>query len=93
MPSRRRHRLRNCDPARLAQRTRAHSLLQSVPGIAPALVTEAMSDHGIGIRDGHMYTPPLSTTSRYPTGVRRSARLPSHYNTVEEIQEFGKVFV
>ncbi|HXC96022.1 MAG TPA: cysteine desulfurase-like protein [Edaphobacter sp.] len=63
----------------------------NLPNIAPSLVTQTMSDHGIGIRDGHMYAPRLMKHLGAPldTGVVRASIL--HYNTIEEIHEFGKV--
>jgi cysteine desulfurase family protein (TIGR01976 family) len=62
-----------------------------IPGVAPAVVTETMSSHGIAIRDGHMYAPRLMKhlDLALDTGVNRASIL--HYNTVEEIQEFGRV--
>jgi selenocysteine lyase/cysteine desulfurase len=50
-----------------------------------------MSDRGIGIRDGHMYAPRLMRHlgRGLDTGVIRASIL--HYNTIEEIYEFGKV--
>ena len=62
-----------------------------LPSIAPALVTQTMADRGIGIRDGHMYAPRLMKRMgvSLDTGVNRASLV--HYNTVEEIHEFGKV--
>jgi cysteine desulfurase family protein (TIGR01976 family) len=62
-----------------------------LPDVSPALVTETMSDRGIGIRDGHMYAPRLMKHLglALDTGVNRASIL--HYNTIEEIREFGKV--
>jgi selenocysteine lyase/cysteine desulfurase len=62
-----------------------------VPGVAPALVTEIMSNHGIAIRDGHMYAPRLMRHLglALDSGVNRASIL--HYNIVGEIHEFGKV--
>jgi cysteine desulfurase family protein (TIGR01976 family) len=59
--------------------------------IAPALVTQTMSDHGIAIRDGHMYAPRLMKRlgASLDTGVNRASLV--HYNTIQEIREFGKV--
>ncbi|WP_285288930.1 aminotransferase class V-fold PLP-dependent enzyme [Alloacidobacterium dinghuense] len=61
------------------------------PNVAPAFVTEIMSDRGIGIRDGHMYAPRLMKRlgASLDVGVNRASLV--HYNTVEEIHEFGKV--
>jgi cysteine desulfurase family protein (TIGR01976 family) len=77
------------DSARINERV--PTLCFNLPNIAPAHVTEVMSSHGIGIRDGHMYTPRLMHHLGIPQefGVLRASLL--HYNTVEEIQEFGKV--
>jgi cysteine desulfurase family protein (TIGR01976 family) len=79
------------DPARLNERV--PTLCFNLPNIAPARVTEIMSDRGIGIRDGHMYTPRLMHQLGIPleSGVLRASLL--HYNTFEEIQEFGKVLL
>jgi cysteine desulfurase family protein (TIGR01976 family) len=59
--------------------------------IAPAKVTETMASAGIGIRDGHMYAPRMmrSLGLALESGVVRASLL--HYNTVQEIQEFGNV--
>jgi selenocysteine lyase/cysteine desulfurase len=50
-----------------------------------------MSDRGIGIRDGHMYAPRLMNRLgvSLDTGVNRASLV--HYNTVQEIHEFGNV--
>ena len=79
------------DPARLNERV--PTLCFNLPGAAPAQVTEVMSERGIGIRDGHMYTPRLMQQLGIPieSGVVRASLL--HYNTVEEIEEFGKVLL
>jgi cysteine desulfurase family protein (TIGR01976 family) len=79
------------DPARFNERV--PTLCFNLPNIAPARVTEVMADRGIGIRDGHMYTPRLMQHLGIPLeyGVVRASLL--HYNTVEEIQEFGKVLL
>jgi cysteine desulfurase family protein (TIGR01976 family) len=77
------------DPARLAERVPTFCF--NLPNILPAFVTETMSNRGIGIRDGHMYAPRLMKHLglSLDTGVVRASIL--HYNTIEEIQEFGKV--
>jgi cysteine desulfurase family protein (TIGR01976 family) len=77
------------DSARVAHRVPTFCF--NLPGIAPALVTETMSERGIGIRDGHMYTPRLMKHLGIglDTGVVRASLL--HYNTIEEIHQFGKV--
>jgi cysteine desulfurase family protein (TIGR01976 family) len=77
------------NPARLAERVPTFCF--RLPHVSPALVTETMSARGIGIRDGHMYAPRLMKrlAVSLETGVNRASLV--HYNTVEEIQEFGKV--
>lgn len=63
----------------------------NLPDLAPALVTQTMADRGIGIRDGHMYAPRLMKRlgKSLDSGVNRASLV--HYNTVEEIREFGKI--
>jgi selenocysteine lyase/cysteine desulfurase len=54
-------------------------------------VTEAMARAGIGIRDGHMYSPRLMHRlglSNDSGAVRASL---VHYNTINEIQKFENV--
>jgi cysteine desulfurase family protein (TIGR01976 family) len=77
------------DPTQLVGRV--PTLCFTLPNMAPALVTETMSDRGIGIRDGHMYAPRLMKHLGIglDTGVIRASLL--HYNTIQEIHEFGKV--
>ena len=77
------------DPARVAQRVPTFCF--RLPGVAPALVTETMSARGIAIRDGHMYAPRLMKHLglALDPGVNRASIV--HYNTLEEIHEFGKV--
>ncbi len=77
------------DPARIAERVPTFCF--RLPNVAPALVTQTMSDRGIGIRDGHMYAPRLMKRLgvSLDTGVNRASLV--HYNTAQEIYEFGKV--
>jgi cysteine desulfurase family protein (TIGR01976 family) len=77
------------DSGRLAERVPTFSF--RLPHVAPALVTETMSERRIGIRDGHMYAPRLMNRlgASLDTGVNRASLV--HYNTVQEIHEFGKV--
>ena len=79
------------DPARLAERVPTFCF--RLPDIAPALVTETMSERGIGIRDGHMYAPRLMKRLgvTLDTGVNRASLV--HYNTLHEIHAFGKVLL
>jgi len=60
---------------------------------SPAKVTETMADAGIGIRDGHMYTPRLMKRFglRQDSGVVRISAV--HYNTMEEIHRFADVLL
>ena len=59
----------------------------------PARVTETMAEAGIGIRDGHMYTPRLMKRLglRQDSGVVRISAV--HYNTIEEIHRFADVLL
>jgi cysteine desulfurase family protein (TIGR01976 family) len=77
------------DTGRLAERVPTFCF--SLPKVAPARVTENMAARGIGIRDGHMYAPRLMKRlgASIDTGVNRASLV--HYNTIEEIREFGKV--
>jgi cysteine desulfurase family protein (TIGR01976 family) len=77
------------DTSRLAERVPTFCF--TLPNVAPALVTEIMSDRGIGIRDGHMYAPRLMKRlgASLDIGVNRASLV--HYNTLQEIHEFGKV--
>lgn len=74
--------------APLAQRV--PTVLFSLPGIAPAAVTQAAADAGIGIRDGHMYAPRLMRRLglTVDSGAVRASLV--HYNTAAEIQRFGE---
>jgi cysteine desulfurase family protein (TIGR01976 family) len=77
------------DPAHVSGRVPTFCF--NLPNVAPALVTETMADRGIGIRDGHMYAPRLMKRlgKSLEAGVNRASLV--HYNTLEEIHEFGKV--
>jgi cysteine desulfurase family protein (TIGR01976 family) len=59
----------------------------------PAKVTETMAEAGIGIRDGHMYTPRLMKRLglHQDSGVVRISAV--HYNTIEEIHRFADVLL
>jgi selenocysteine lyase/cysteine desulfurase len=63
----------------------------TIPGHTPASVVERMAEAGIGIRDGHMYTPRLMRRLGVSpeAGIIRTSLV--HYNTVEEIDRFGEV--
>lgn len=79
------------ETARVAERVPTFCF--RLPDIAPALVTETMSERGIGIRDGHMYAPRLMKRLgvTLDTGVNRASLV--HYNTLHEIHAFGKVLL
>ena len=72
---------------------RVPTLCFNLKKTAPARVTETMSDAGIGIRDGHMYTPRLMKRFglRQDSGVVRISAV--HYNTMEEVHRFGDVLL
>jgi cysteine desulfurase family protein (TIGR01976 family) len=76
--------------ARLAERVPTFCF--NMPGVAPQAVTEAAARAGIGIRDGHMYSPRLMARlglAKESGAVRVSL---VHYNTVAEIDKLGEVF-
>jgi selenocysteine lyase/cysteine desulfurase len=77
------------DPARIA--SRVPTLAFNIAGVAPAVVTETMARAGIGIRDGHLYSPRLMQRLGLPldSGTVRVSLV--HYNTVAEIHRFGNV--
>jgi cysteine desulfurase family protein (TIGR01976 family) len=72
---------------------RVPTLCFNLKKTSPAKVTETMSDAGIGIRDGHMYTPRLMNRFglRQDSGVVRISAV--HYNTMEEIHRFADVLL
>lgn len=75
--------------AELAQRV--PTVCFNLPEIEPAAVTEAAARDGIGIRDGHMYSPRLMKRLGLTptTGAVRASLV--HYNTPAEIRRFGAV--
>jgi cysteine desulfurase family protein (TIGR01976 family) len=62
----------------------------NLPNKLPATVTEAMAKSGIGIRDGHMYSPRLIRRLGLSTDTGAVRASFVHYNTVNEIREFEK---
>jgi selenocysteine lyase/cysteine desulfurase len=70
---------------------RVPTLCFNLPNVPPATVTETMASAGIGIRDGHMYSPRLMRRLGLSTesGAVRASLV--HYNTIVEIREFEKV--
>ena len=77
------------DPAHVHERVPTVSF--NLPGCAPAEVASAAAAAGIGIRDGHMYSPRLMRRLGLPvdTGAVRVSL--AHYNTVQEIDRLGEV--
>jgi selenocysteine lyase/cysteine desulfurase len=72
---------------------RVPTLCFNLKKTSPVKVTETMADAGIGIRDGHMYTPRLMKRFglRQDSGVVRISAV--HYNTMEEIHRFADVLL
>ncbi len=77
------------DVSRIGQRV--PTLAFNLPNISPAKVTEKLAGANIGVRDGHMYAPRLM--KRLGLSVQSGAVRASlvHYNTRDEIREFGSV--
>ena len=80
-----------CEDHRVHERV--PTLCFNLKKTSPAKVTETMADAGIGIRDGHMYTPRLMKRFglRQDSGVVRISAV--HYNTTEEIRRFADVLL
>jgi cysteine desulfurase family protein (TIGR01976 family) len=72
---------------------RVPTLCFNLKKTSPAKVTETMAEAGIGIRDGHMYTPRLMNRFglRQDSGVVRISAV--HYNTMEEIHRCADVLL
>jgi cysteine desulfurase family protein (TIGR01976 family) len=68
---------------------RVPTLCFNLPNVSPARVSEELAKQDIGVRDGHMYSPRLM--KRLGLAVESGAVRASlvHYNTTEEIREFG----
>jgi len=75
--------------ARISERV--PTICFNMPGVLPQDVTIAAARAGIGIRDGHMYSPRLMRRLGLTkeTGAVRVSLV--HYNTVDEIHRFGNV--
>jgi cysteine desulfurase family protein (TIGR01976 family) len=68
---------------------RTPTLCFNLPGVSPGKVTEELAKRNIGVRDGHMYSPRLMKRlglAKESGAVRASL---VHYNTVEEVRQFG----
>jgi cysteine desulfurase family protein (TIGR01976 family) len=63
----------------------------NLSGMSAAAVAERCAEHGIGVRDGNMYSPRLLNRMGIPreTGAVRASL--AHYNTVEEVDRFINV--
>jgi cysteine desulfurase family protein (TIGR01976 family) len=63
----------------------------NIAGITPQEIATEMGAAGIGLRDGHMFSPRLMARLALPmdTGAVRVSLV--HYNTIEEIQRFDRV--
>ena len=72
----------------ISQRT--PTLCFNLPGVPPAKVTEELAQVNIGVRDGHMYSPRLMKRLglTQESGAVRASLV--HYNTLEEVEQFGK---
>ena len=77
------------DEKRLSERV--PTVLFNLPNKLPATVTEAMAEAGIGIRDGHMYSPRLMRRLNLSTDTGAVRASLVHYNTLDEIHEFEEV--
>jgi cysteine desulfurase family protein (TIGR01976 family) len=75
------------DREKLSHRT--PTLCFNLPGMAPATVAEELAKRGIGVRDGHMYSPRLIKRLglAQESGAVRASLV--HYNTLEEVRSFG----
>jgi cysteine desulfurase family protein (TIGR01976 family) len=77
------------EPGRVGERV--PTLCFNLGRISPDKVTEALSRAGIGVRDGHMYSPRLMKRLglSLDSGAVRASLV--HYNTMEEIHRFSNV--
>lgn len=68
---------------------RVPTFLFNLEGLSPKQVTESLSNDGIGVRDGHMYSPRLmQRLGLNADGAVRASLV--HYNTIEEIHQFAE---
>ena len=70
-------------------RERVPTFCFNLPNMAPAKATEELAKRGIGVRDGHMYSPRLMRRLGLSpeTGAARASLV--HYNTLAEVQSFA----
>jgi cysteine desulfurase family protein (TIGR01976 family) len=78
------------DERRLSERV--PTICFSVDGITPQEFARRMGEAGVGLRDGHLFAPRLMKRLglSMETGAIRVSLV--HYNTIEEIQRFERIF-
>lgn len=65
----------------------------NLPGIVPSAVTEQLARGGIGIRDGHLYTPRLMAKLGLDPDKGAARASLAHYNTFEEVHRLGNLLL
>ena len=72
-------------------RERVPTFLFNIKTIPPQDITDRLANAGVGVRDGHMYSPRLIRRLglTFPAGAVRASLV--HYNTMEEIRRFGEL--
>lgn len=72
-------------------RERVPTFLFNLDNTPPERVSEALASGGVGVRDGHMYSPRLMRRLglAFPAGAVRASLV--HYNTKEEIYRFAEL--
>jgi cysteine desulfurase family protein (TIGR01976 family) len=70
---------------------RVPTICFNIAGKLPATVASQCSEHGIGIRDGNMYSPRLLRRMGIPTDTGAVRASLVHYNTTDEIHRFAAV--
>jgi cysteine desulfurase family protein (TIGR01976 family) len=70
---------------------RVPTILFNLDRFSSEQVTQRLADRGVGVRDGHMYSPRLIRRLglNFPEGAVRVSLV--HYNNKEEIAQFGAV--
>jgi cysteine desulfurase family protein (TIGR01976 family) len=68
---------------------RVPTLCFNLPRISPVKVTEELAKRGIGVRDGHMYSPRLMRRLGLSPGTGAVRASLVHYNTLTEVQNFA----
>jgi len=76
------------EPGRSADRVPTVSF--TIAGLSSSAISAALAAEGVGVRQGHMYSPRLmNRLGLMPEGVVRASLV--HYNTLEEVARFGEV--